>query len=470
MKLPEAFCARMKKMLGDEYPAFLHSYEAERKQALRLNPLRQVPEDFPDGYFRTLRPVPWSADAYFYDGCDRPGRHPLHEAGLYYIQEPSAMLPALLLNAAKGERILDLCAAPGGKSTQIAGMLRGEGLLVSNEIHPARVRILSENIERMGIGNAVVTNADASHLASHFPAYFDAVLVDAPCSGEGMFRKEPEAVLQWSEENVRRCAVRQREILHSAAGMVRAGGRLVYSTCTFSEEENEETIAAFLSEHPDYEQVSIPELLGDCMESWGFTAGSDKKSLRIYPHRAEGEGHFAALLVRCKGAGSADGKVFRAGSAGKKTGGKQGAALREAIRLWEEFSDSFLTHRGKESLEKWDEFVLFGDTLHLLPAAVPMTGLKVMRAGLCLGRVAKGRFIPDHALARFLNRDGAVNVFELGENAEKYLRGETVALPDQGSSPHGWSLMTISGCPAGWGKAAGSVIKNHYPKGLRPPG
>ena len=283
--LPLEFLKRMEAQLGDAYPQYLASLERPRAVALRFNPLKgeRPVLDF------VQENVPWEPMGYYYDPVARPGLHPYHEAGVYYLQEASAMAPVALLDPQPGERICDLCAAPGGKSTQIAGRLAGKGLLLCNEINPKRAKILARNVERLGIANAMVTNEHPANLEKRFPGFFDRVLIDAPCSGEGMFRKEEAAVTDWSQETVEMCAARQHEILHSGSQMVRPGGRLVYSTCTFAPEENEQAIAAFLESHPDFypEAVDAP---------W-FAAG-ENGSFRLWPHLLKGEGHFAAVLRR----------------------------------------------------------------------------------------------------------------------------------------------------------------------------
>ena len=286
--LPEQFLNRMKNQLGEEYPQYLESLERPRAVALRWNPLKGDKPDLPF----VGEQVPWEPMGYYYDPESRPGLHPYHESGVYYLQEASAMSAVVLLDPQPGEKICDLCAAPGGKSTQIAGRLMGEGLLVCNEIHPARAKILSRNIERMGVANALVLNENPQRLAEKYPGFFDRVLVDAPCSGEGMFRKEEAAVTDWSQETVEMCARRQQEILRSAAMLLRPGGRLVYSTCTFAPEENEETVAAFLEEHPEFcrEDVAAP---------W-FTP-VDTGAFRLWPHKLLGEGHFVAVLRKTDG-------------------------------------------------------------------------------------------------------------------------------------------------------------------------
>ena len=316
--LPLGFTDRMRRLLGAEYPAFLASYDKPRRPALRVNPLRL--DGIPDGV-RALLPflaerVPFTADGWYYpdDPALRPGRHPYHEAGLYYIQEASAMIPAALCPPRPGERVLDLCAAPGGKATQLAGALRGQGLLVANEIHPGRAAVLSGNIERMGIPNALVLNMEPQALAERFPSFFDRIVVDAPCSGEGMFRKEPQAVQMWSPENIALCAARQAEILRAAARMLAPGGTIVYSTCTFTPEEDEGSVLTFLREHPDFDTVmtdasAILACLADGRldagrPDWvpGGTeyAGSLRRAVRLFPHHADGEGVWRCRVGRCR--------------------------------------------------------------------------------------------------------------------------------------------------------------------------
>ena len=275
--LPKEFEDRMRKMLGEEADAFFASYDREKFTALRVNPIKGDKETFLSKGIFTLTPVPWEENGMYYSGVDTPGKHPYHDAGVYYIQEPSAQMPGSLLNALPGERILDFCSAPGGKATQIASSMKGEGLLVCNEYVPNRAKILSENIERMGIKNALVINETPSHLAQLFPSFFHRIMVDAPCSGEGMFRKNEEAKNEWSLENVQICADRQDEILDAAATMLLPGGRIVYSTCTFAPDENEGSVLRFIERHPDFHLV---------------------ESHRLWPHKVKGEGHFVAVLER----------------------------------------------------------------------------------------------------------------------------------------------------------------------------
>lgn len=429
--LPEAFLKRMEAQLGPEYEAFLGSFQRPRAVALRFNPLKGKGQK-PTLPF-SLEPVPWEPMGYYYDPQARPGLHPYHEAGVYYLQEASAMSPVVLLDPQPGETILDLCAAPGGKSTQIAGRLLGKGLLVCNEIHPARAKILSQNMERLGVGNALVTNEKPENLSRRLPGFFDRVLVDAPCSGEGMFRKEEAAVTDWSPETVEMCARRQSEILDCAAKMVRTGGLLVYSTCTFAPQEDEEAVAAFLRRHPEFapEPVEAP---------W-FVSG-EKGSYRMWPHKLRGEGHFAARLRKLDGEET---EIME----------ETGAALPKA---WQSFArETGISLPGKNS-------VTFGDRLFLLPEGAPkLQGLRVLRPGLELGILKKDRLEPSHALALWLQDcQNTVNFAWDSEEIKRYLHGEV--LPGK---TKGWCLITVDGYSIGWAKGDGNMLKNHYPKGLR---
>lgn len=427
--LPEEFCKRMQGQLGPEYEAFLESLERPRAVALRYNPLKGPRPDLPFAG----EPVPWEPEGVYYDPNSRPGLHIYHEAGVYYLQEASAMAPVALLDPQPGERICDLCAAPGGKTTQIAGRMQGQGFLLCNEWSPKRAKILSRNIERMGVANALVTNEETAALAQRLPGFFDRVLVDAPCSGEGMFRKEEAAITDWSPDTVRMCARRQAEILENAARLLRPGGRLVYSTCTFSPEENEEAVAAFLKAHPEFspEEVEAP-----------WFAPGENGSFRLWPHKLLGEGHFAAVLR------------------------KEGDDRQEA-------ADS-----GTEPLPKaWQAFaaelgiqlppgktVLFGQNLYWAPPEMPsIGGWKVLRPGLELGVVKKDRFEPAHALALWLHDCQRSETFAPdSQQSRDYLHGEV--LPSQ---QRGWCLVKAGPYSIGWGKGDGRVLKNHYPKGLR---
>lgn len=477
MNLPIEFEKKMKAFLGNEWDDFLYSYDNNRFQALRFNTLKVQSTEERMRILKVLgissdKKVSWADEAYYFDENVRPGKHPYHEMGLYYIQEPSAMSAAALLAPKPGMRVLDLCAAPGGKSTQLATYLGDSGLLVSNEINTQRSRILSQNIERMGIKNAIVTNEDSFVLASHFPGFFNAIQVDAPCSGEGMFRKLPEAIEQWSMENVAICAARQKEILDNAAVMLKPGGVIVYSTCTFSKEENEDVIEYFLERHPDF---TLEE-----ME-------------RFWPHKVDGEGHFVAKLVRrgsvnelgadydvcedsCNKVEDTGLKVDRKTKKNKNSKNRKNetkpALTKENMKLLSEFLDETIS----EDVAAWiknSRLVMFGEQLYrLLDMEVDIKGLKVQRAGLHIGEFKKQRFEPSHSLALALKLNDAKNLVKLTcDNPQTigFFNGQSVVLSDEQTAEckKGWALVCVDGYTAGWGKVNGTQVKNHYPKGLR---
>lgn len=452
--LPQDFINRMKKMLGNEYDAFLESYENEKYQALRLNPLKVKKQVFEKNTCFHIKEVPWAENGYYYEKEDYPGKHPYHDAGVYYIQEPSAMAPAEYLEVKPKERVLDLCAAPGGKSTQLAAALKGEGLLISNEIHPARAKILSENIERMGIRNAVVTNETPAHLAEYFPAYFDKILVDAPCSGEGMFRKNEDACMEWSLENVELCAKRQDEILDCAAQMLRPGGRLVYSTCTFAPAENEGSISRFLERHSDFCIIPVEKKAGmsSGVPDWIDKPAKDiEQTIRLWPHKLKGEGHYLAVLQK-EGTHTDD----RYGSISLQQPMKE-KDCKECV----DFLKQFVPKIQPKNLFS------FGEQIYQMPDQMPdIAGLKVLRPGLHLGTRKKNRFEPAHALALALSKEDVRYSFDLSSESNDiraYLNGQTL----NHNGEKGWYLITVDGYSIGWGKLAGGIIKNHYPKGLR---
>lgn len=362
------------------------------------------------------------------------------------------MAPVGYMQIAPGEKILDLCAAPGGKSTQIAAALKGSGILVCNEINQARAKILSQNIERMGVRNAMVLNETPEHLAEVFPGFFDRILVDAPCSGEGMFRKNEEAVNEWSTENVDMCAARQAGILDAAAVMLSPGGRLVYSTCTFAPEEDEGSISEFVKRHPEYHIVhperypgmdeGHPEWIDDPAEGISYT-------VRLWPHRIKGEGHFIAVLERD---GVKKASVIRH---------SKGEIQEKDIRSFREFCS------GQLKTVPDGRLLFFGDQLYMAPDGMPPTrGLKILRPGLHMGTIKKDRFEPSHSLALALAPSEAKYVYDMkgdGQEIQRYLNGQTLNV----DGVNGWYLMTVDGYSIGWGKLAAGIMKNHYPKGLR---
>lgn len=515
--LPEQFTNRMKEMLKEEYEDFVECYGNDHAHSLRINPLKGTKEQYDQtSVFKEREPlkeqVAWEENGFYYEDSLQPGKHPFHEAGVYYIQEASAMAPAAICKRADpnfvnsadtekteisndtegqreeknsadfrffGERILDLCAAPGGKSTQMAAAMAGRGILFSNEIHPARAKILSENIERMGIVNDIVLNHDPKVLAERFPSYFHRILVDAPCSGEGMFRKKEEAVEQWSLDNVKLCAQRQEEILECAYTMLMSGGILVYSTCTFAPEEDEEMIAHFLTEHPDMELLPVP-LVGGMEPGLNFDERLGKelqKTVRLWPHKVNGEGHFAALFQKegtlsviqeVSGMQDKECRKSKKGSSFQKGKDKKSQSvsnqMTEAIAAFEQFEAQTLQPSWREGKEG-AFYLTFGDQLYLVPEGTPdLHGLKVLRPGLHLGTCKKGRFEPSHALALSLKSKDVKDTIDLSvEDAIKYIEGYTFPAENR----KGWCLITVEGYSLGFGKAAGGSLKNHYPKGLR---
>ena len=487
-QLPEAFKKRMEDLLGGEYQAFLDSYEKERSQGLRMNPLKTDGDPSileREGFH--LKKIPWTEEGYYYRAGDRPGKHPYHEAGMYYIQEPSAMAVGELSEAASGERILDLCAAPGGKTTHIAGKMKGTGFLISNEIHPARARALSQNVERMGISNGVVANEDSKSLALRFPNFFDRIILDAPCSGEGMFRKDPEAAGQWGPEHPAFCAARQAGLLDDAAKMLKPGGRLVYSTCTFAPEENEPAISGFLERHRDFYMVQAKGAWSGFSPGCPQWANTDQnldqhleRAYRLWPHKIEGEGHFIAILEK---ANRGEIQNFEENSQRKKSRirGNAGRIEKEAWKTYDAFCRENLTGAKAEALASrpWEDYILFGEQLYLLPEGFRpaigeqgLEGLKILRPGLHLGTFKKQRFEPSHALALYLTPGDVKWKTDLSPDpdgqARAYLKGSSLpAAADLAGGAKGWVLACTGGCSLGWAKLSGGILKNHYPKGLR---
>lgn len=452
--LPEDFLLKMQELLKDEYKNFLNIYREDRTQGLRVNTLKLSVEEFIRQSPFALESIPWTNEGFYYNKEDRPGKHPYHEAGLYYIQEPSAMAVGEIVDPKPGEKILDLCAAPGGKTTHIAAKLKGQGFILANEIHPTRARILSQNIERMGIKNAVVTNEAPHRLAQRFSGYFDRVLVDAPCSGEGMFRKNPEACTEWSIDNLTLCSNRQLDILSHAKDMLKSGGRLIYSTCTFSPEENERVISKFLKLNPNFqiEDVKTYQGFDKGRIDWTIEKFHDiEKTIRIWPHRVRGEGHYIAVLRKMEG------------TASKKPKYSEGVTNLKSLEEYFRFTEEFLldTPRGK--------YILFGNQLYIIPEEMlSLKNLKVVTPGWHLGTIKKKRFEPSHALALSLNKKHVKYSWNLnGDSWEiiSYLRGET--LDAKGSNEKGWYLIEVDGHSIGWAKLSNNMLKNHYPKYLR---
>lgn len=440
MELPKAFENAMKSLLGEEYEEFLKSYEVPARRGLRRNPLKCSEEQLLQSLPFSLEPTPFSPLSFYFESVEeKMGYFPAHHAGLFYIQEPSACSAVTALDPKPGETVLDLCAAPGGKSTQIAGLLQGQGLLWSNEIVKNRAQVLLSNTERLGVRNGVVSSCHPQRLCEALQGFFDRVLVDAPCSGEGMFRRDPEAVAQWSPESVPACAQRQRAILDSAALAVKEGGVLVYSTCTFSKEENEDNVEWFLGAHPEFEMVPLDL-------PFGRPGINGLPVRRIYPMDG-GEGHFVAKFRRV-GENSC-----RAGAFGQFLSGKE---EEEARNLFQElFSCEFPGNAAR-----------FGERLYLLPNGLPeLDRLGVLRAGVELAQRKGRRWEPSHGVFQSARKEECRQVLDLPWDAPElsaFLRGEEIDCDGKG-----YTALCAGGVPTGFGKASGGRLKNHYPKGLR---
>ena len=459
----EYFEQRERALLGDRFDVLYAAPQETAERGVTVSALRSSPEQFAAKADFPLEASPFCKAAFVVHQPDdlkfRPGRHPYHHAGVFYSQEPSASSAAPLLGVQPGMRVLDMCAAPGGKSSQLAAALQGRGVLVSNEYVAARAEILKSNLERMGVSNAVVLNETPARIAEALPEFFDRVLVDAPCSGEGMFRKDETAVTEWSPENVRRCAGRQQEILENAAMMLKPGGRLVYSTCTFAPEEDEQAIGRFLEAHPEFALEETPDYSGlsHGVPAWGagVTDGIEK-TVRIWPHRTEGEGHYAALL-RKTGEPESVKRKYPASMKDKKL-----------LAVYEDFCKEIFIEPKKWTADS--TMTMFGDQLYRTPEEmVDFKGLRVLRPGLQMGEFKKNRFEPSHALALALHPSEVKQNVNLSADAPEtaaYLRGETIQLSEEDAGK-GWCLVSVDGYSLGWGKKSGGTLKNHYPKGLR---
>jgi len=462
MTLPKLFENRMRELLKDEYEDYIQSFEQKHYCGLRVNTLKITPEDFEAICPFEIHRIPWIQNGYYYDGNEQPAKHPYYHAGLYYIQEPSAMTPANLLPIQPGDKVLDLCAAPGGKSTELAAKLKGEGLLIANDISNSRAKALLKNVELFGVRNAIVVSEAPSKLIDYFEEYFDKILIDAPCSGEGMFRKEPSMMKNWEQNGVGFYNGLQKDIILSAAKMLKPGGSMLYSTCTFSPEENEGTIAFLLEQCPEFHVVNPLENRDTVKEEIsyeGFSCGRPewvdgpeelKNCIRLWPHKIHGEGHFIALLKK------ADSSEQKKVASGKLISGD---LSEEAI----EFIKKLGVLVEPECIEIRD------NKLNLLPKELPsLKGLRILRSGLLLGEMKKNRFEPNQSLASALKMEEfgqTINLSGDNPNIIKYLKGETIEVSSEFKD--GWQLICVDGHPLGWGKLAGGTLKNKYLPGWR---
>ena len=430
----------MEEMLKDEAQDFFEALSGQENIGIRINTLKKDAEKAVKSVCGNLSKVPWCETGYYADKEIISGKHPYHVAGLLYFQEPSAMAAVSALDIKKGDFVLDLCAAPGGKATQAAEKLDGCGLLVANEVIEKRSKILAENIMRLGIKNAVVTNETPTRLCEKYPKFFDKIIVDAPCSGEGMFKKNPVAITEWSIEHTHSCAERQKKILADAVKMLKDGGSMVYSTCTFAPCENEGVIDWLLDTYQDLELVNIRlSGLSDANGAWINSKRDLSFAKRIFPHKSKGEGHFLALF--------------------KKTGSGSTLKMQQKSSQLESVYREFERENLKVKLN--GNIISFGDRLFMLPEGINIDNIRSLLAGLYLGTAKKGRFEPSHALCLALFADDFIRMQE-SENAQKYFSGET-----QETEVSGWCAVTFDGYPIGWGKGAGGILKNHFPKNLR---
>ncbi len=457
MDFPVSFTEKMKAILQDEYEDFLKGYDRTRHYGLRVNRTKLSAHQFERMCMYDLAPVPWIDNAFEYEDSVSPAKHPYYFAGMYYLQEPSAMTPANLLPIEPGDRVLDLCAAPGGKATELGAKLNHTGLLVANDISNSRAKALLKNIELFGIPNVLVTSEPPEKLAEKFPAFFDKILIDAPCSGEGMFRKNPGMMKDWETYGPKHYSDLQRSIVPHAIRMLKPGGMLLYSTCTFSPEENEGSVKFMLDLDPDLEVVDIPnryegfsagrpELIEDGMEDL-------KKCVRIWPHKMNGEGHFIALLRK-----KDRGEVIE-----KKAKPRKDKALPP---LLEEFmKDCSYPVKGSD-------IEIQEDRVYLMPEGIKgIKGLRFLRSGLLLGTLTKDRFEPSQAFAMVLKKDqykATIDLSSIDHRVIRYLKGETIEVDDLPlKRQKGWQLVCVDGYPLGWGKLVNGSLRNKYLPGWR---
>lgn len=455
MNLLFEFTEKMKKLFEEnEYNEFISSLsDKKRYYGLRINTLKISVDDFLKISPFELKKIPWTDDGFYYNEGVSPGKHPYYHAGLYYIQEPSAMLPGKVINAQEGERILDLCAAPGGKSVQIAAGMKGNGFLLCNDINSDRVKALVKNIELSGVRNAIVTNDAPEKLSLKFENYFDKVLVDAPCSGEGMFRKDEDAIKSWGKYKCDMCTDMQWNILQNADKMLKPGGFLVYSTCTFSPEENELMLERFINATQNYDFIEIPKIGGVEGGRPCWAGGNEEalKAARLWPHKLEGEGHFVALLKK-RGNEEDNCTVLK---------GAFPADNINAPEQFKEFEEKNLNIKPKGYFSKK------GNNLYITPfQMLDLSGIKIAKFGLYLGEIKEKRFEPSHSFILSLKKEHIKNTINLSSKSSeiiKYLKGETLLT----EGVKGFVGVCVDGFTIGWGKQTPEGLKNLYPKGWR---
>ena len=473
--IPESFIEKMKELLGEELDSFLDCYNEKHNAGLRVNTLKLSPEEFERIAPVPISPVPWIKNGFYYSENDQASKHPYYYAGMYYIQEPSAMTPASLLPVVPGDKVLDLCAAPGGKTTELGAKLKGKGVLVCNDISNSRAKALLKNVELFGIRNAIVISEAPAKLENAFEGYFDKILVDSPCSGEGMFRKSHAIVKNWEQYGTGYYAKLQREILPSAIKMLKPGGYMIYSTCTFSIDEDEGTLKWIMDNYPDMHVLETADLsdaryAGFKHADHRYVDGAEEidGALRLYPHRIKGEGHFVALLHKDGPEGSYTGIDGSAAKTGAEAFvNRYDESVRKRYKALSGEAFDFLEQVGFEI--DASDIEVREDRLYLMPKDVPsLKGLRIMRSGLLLGEMKKGRFEPAQALASSLHMSEYGNVLDLpadSDDVTRYLKCETIEVPE--SVKDGYCLVCVSGYPLGWGKVAQGRFKNKYLPGWR---
>ena len=455
--LPAEFELKMKELLGEEYESYLESFRAERVYGLRVNTLKISVEDFLKICPFEVKPVPWTHNGFYYRGSDKPAKHPYYFAGLYYLQEPSAMTPAEILPVEEGDFVLDTCAAPGGKSTELASKLNGKGVLFSNDISNSRAQALLKNLELFGVKNTVILSEDPQKLEPQFREYFDKILIDAPCSGEGMFRKEPAVIKSWVEHGNEFYVNLQKQITKKALSMLKPGGMMVYSTCTFAPCEDEDMILYMKDLCPELKVLDIPNRYGGFSEGMPEKAARYdeelKKCIRIFPHKVDGEGHFVALLQKGEETETE-----------KDSKNKKADISRLPLELREFLSMVSMPFEN-------GSFEIRNEKVYFVPdTGAAFTGLRVMRSGLLIGEMKKKRFEPSQAFAMALKEAEFSNIVSLPASDPrvlKYLKGETVDVSDVFTGNDGWVLFAVDHFPLGFAKAARGILKNKYLAGWR---
>ncbi len=447
-QLPEKYTERMKLLLGDEYDSYVKALQEEPVKGFRVNTEKISLSDFEKLNDFSEEKIPYVENGYYLN-YEKAGNHPYHHAGMIYIQEPGAMAPAECIDIEPDWKILDMCAAPGGKSTQLKNKLGENGVLVSNEIIPSRCKILTGNVERLGLKNTVTTCMDPKRLADTFPKIFDLIMVDAPCSGEGMFRKEEIAIDEWSPENVLMCATRQREILTNATKALKDGGYIIYATCTFSLEENEMNVDWFLSEHPEFELIDVKEVVKKSTSDGIFFEGCRCNNMnytrRFYPHKSKGEGQFMAVLHNK--------------NTGYSTLTTKQLKKEKTDKIVTDFLDTVLTTYEKDSVITYN-----GTPVYFTPDFEIKKG-SAFSCGVTIGEIRKNYIQPHHQFFMAMGADfkRKINLSPESDELKKYLHGEEIKTDCE----NGWAVVTVDNCAVGGAKVVSGIAKNHYPKGLR---